>query len=206
VMLIFKAALFLWPKDPFSDQEIINFTWFKNMIYVMMTGFIFKEHSNLISFIWDLDFNPDWYWNLGIIVIILYVSIWRYSQVQSSSIAFYKIIPPNQKKDYDLAISYLKIEGLMLDQKACLGRPLSLKTKTRTNPSVLSVAINQNFDKNFNDFVNEYRIYKFLEKSTNPDFKYSALLATDSGFNSKSIFNRSSKKIISAAPSSLDVL
>ncbi|MFT6879207.1 MAG: hypothetical protein ACJARG_000131, partial [Arcticibacterium sp.] len=161
-MLIFKAALFLWPKDPFSDQEIINFTWFKNMIYVMMTGFIFKEHSNLISFIWDLDFNPDWYWNLGIIVIILYVSIWRYSQVQSSSIAFYKIIPPNQKKDYDLAISYLKIEGLMLDQKACLGRPLSLKTKTRTNPSVLSVAINQNFDKNFNDFVNEYRIYKFL--------------------------------------------
>ena len=71
-----------------------------------------------------------------------------------------------------------------------------LSTQLKTNPTILSKAINQGFGKNFNDFVNEYRIEAVKDKLRSGEQKNQTLLgiAYDCGFNSKATFNRAFKK------------
>lgn len=70
------------------------------------------------------------------------------------------------------------------------------------NTSILSKAINQGFGKNFNDFVNEYRISEVKDRLGKSDLDRMTLLgiALDSGFNSKATFNRAFKKYTGMTP------
>ena len=67
----------------------------------------------------------------------------------------------------------------------------------------LSQIINEQLGKNFFDFVNEYRVQEVKARLSNPDHKQYTLLsiAYDSGFNSKSNFNSTFKKITGFTPS-----
>ena len=71
-----------------------------------------------------------------------------------------------------------------------------------TNPSVLSKAINQGFQLNFNDFINQYRINAVKEKLLAGEARTQTLLgiAFDCGFNSKATFNRAFKKVTGFSP------
>ncbi|PGH39455.1 MAG: AraC family transcriptional regulator, partial [Candidatus Nephrothrix sp. EaCA] len=57
--------------------------------------------------------------------------------------------------------------------------------------------------KNFFDFINYYRIEEFKRRISDPQFQRYTLLsiAFDVGFNSKTAFNRSFKKITRETPS-----
>ena len=70
------------------------------------------------------------------------------------------------------------------------------------NTSVLSKIINQAFKKNFNDFVNQYRVDDFIAQLKANRHKQETLLALafGSGFNSKSTFNRVFKKFTGLTP------
>jgi AraC-like DNA-binding protein len=78
-----------------------------------------------------------------------------------------------------------------------------LATRLHTNTSVLSAAINTGFGKNFNDFVNQYRVDAFLAKMQSGEMKHFTLLAIafECGFNSKATFNRAVKKATGKSPS-----
>ena len=73
-----------------------------------------------------------------------------------------------------------------------------LKTTTKTVSSV----INSEFQMNFNDFINHYRIEAVKNKLKNGEYQQSTLLgiALDSGFNSKATFNRAFKKSTRMTP------
>ena len=67
----------------------------------------------------------------------------------------------------------------------------------------LSQIINEQLGKNFFDFVNEYRVREVKARLSNSEHKQYTLLsiAYDSGFNSKSNFNSTFKKITGFTPS-----
>jgi AraC-like DNA-binding protein len=71
-----------------------------------------------------------------------------------------------------------------------------------TNPSFLSKIINQGFQLNFNDFINNYRINAVKEMLAKGEHKKQTLLgiAFDCGFNSKATFNRAFKKATGLSP------
>ena len=71
------------------------------------------------------------------------------------------------------------------------------------NRAQLSQIINSGFQKNFNDFINEYRVNTFKEKLNLGEHEQLSLLgiAFDSGFNSEATFNRVFKKITQTSPS-----
>ncbi len=99
-----------------------------------------------------------------------------------------------------------KIEDTMLHEKLFLNAELTLSDlseKIETHNSLTSNIINSVFNKNFNDFVNEFRVKIFLEKVNNPKLQHLTLLAIafDCGFNSKSTFNRAVKKVTGKSPS-----
>ncbi|MEM9987419.1 MAG: helix-turn-helix domain-containing protein, partial [Bacteroidota bacterium] len=66
----------------------------------------------------------------------------------------------------------------------------------------LSRTINQGFGMNFNDFVNSYRVNAFKEQVLMPECQNHTFLAVALmvGFNSKTAFNRSFKKLTDQTP------
>lgn len=66
----------------------------------------------------------------------------------------------------------------------------------------LSQILNEQFDQNFYDFVNSYRIQEIMDRLKAQEHLKKNLLAIalESGFNSKATFNRSFKKITGMTP------
>ena len=85
-------------------------------------------------------------------------------------------------------------EDLNLDE---LAEFLSISNKK------LSTLLNQYMDTSFYDFINHYRVEHFKLKLTDPNFENYTLLALayDSGFKSKTSFNRIFKKSTGISPS-----
>lgn len=77
-----------------------------------------------------------------------------------------------------------------------------LAQRRRTNASLLSKVINAGCGQNFNDFVNTCRAAEARRKLADPRFGHYSLVgvALESGFNSKSTFNRGFKKLSGQAP------
>ncbi|MEZ0486298.1 helix-turn-helix transcriptional regulator [Fibrella aquatica] len=70
-------------------------------------------------------------------------------------------------------------------------------------PHVLSKMLNEEYQKNFFDFINYHRIEELKSRLNDPRFRsYTVLsMAYEVGFNSKTAFNRSFKKLTNQTPS-----
>ena len=98
-----------------------------------------------------------------------------------------------------------KLLALMVDEQPWLEPELTLAElahRLRTNTSLLSHVINTGCGQNFNDFVNRYRVAEAERKLQNPRLAHYSLvgIALESGFNSKSTFNRVFKKLTGRTP------
>lgn len=71
-----------------------------------------------------------------------------------------------------------------------------------TSSNNLSWLLNNIYNKNFYEFINEYRVQYFLNKIEKNEHKKSTFfaLALDSGFNSKSTFYKAFKSVTSQTP------
>jgi len=120
-----------------------------------------------------------------------------------------KLGPKKQKSDLldvEAAREYReKLLGLMREEEPFLNPQLSLRTlgsQMELHPNQLSWLLNDGFGKNFNEFVNAYRVQTFKKLALNPENAHISLLglAFESGFNSKTVFNTSFKKETGMSP------
>ena len=100
----------------------------------------------------------------------------------------------------------LVLDRFIKNNKPYLNSKLSLKelgNNIKLHPNKLSWLLNAEYDKNFNDFINQYRLNHFMMIALDPKFKHITILglAYDSGFNSKSVFNTYFKKVEGVTPS-----
>ncbi|SDH19395.1 ABC transporter permease [Mucilaginibacter gossypii] len=145
------------------------------------------------------------YWLNDLIVLgILVVLIWiGFSNISASDTRPEQSLPTSVPQN-------LRDRGRWLKKVVAADRlyedaELSLTTlaeKLDIHPHELSRIINQSFKKNFNDFINELRIQAVIRKLHHPDYeRYNLLgIAYDSGFNSKSTFNRFFKELTGQTP------
>jgi len=91
-------------------------------------------------------------------------------------------------------------EELYLDSELSLGK---LAKKLNLSSHQLSYVINNGFNHNFYGFINKFRVEKAKELLAGKALdKYSIIgIAYDSGFNSKTVFNTTFKKITGQTPS-----
>lgn len=97
------------------------------------------------------------------------------------------------------------IEMVMQEDMRFTDPDLSLKQLAADidlHPNKLSWLLNNHFGKNFNDYINQYRIKEFQRLAVAPENKKITLLglAYDSGFNSKTVFNTFFKKETGMTP------
>lgn len=99
-----------------------------------------------------------------------------------------------------------KIVHSMEDDKLYLDKELTiskLAEHLNSNRKYISEAINQEFDKNFNNYVNEYRVKEARKLILNDQMKKYTLqsISETVGFNNRATFNAAFKKITGVTPS-----
>jgi AraC-like DNA-binding protein len=116
-----------------------------------------------------------------------------------------KRLPLPVVHDDAVAESVSLITKVMQSERPYLDPELTLKKLaelTRFSEFELSSLLNNEFQKNFFDFVNSYRIEEFKTQLTDPSNKNLTLLgvALNCGFNSKATFNRVFKNYTQLTP------
>lgn len=104
------------------------------------------------------------------------------------------------EKCFNLISSYMDEKQPYLDPDITLPK---LADQLEVPAHQLSQVINEIYKRNFFDFINNYRVEEVKRKIKDEEFKNYSLLAIafDSGFNSKSAFNRVFKKMTTMTPS-----
>ena len=77
-----------------------------------------------------------------------------------------------------------------------------LSAHTGLTPRLISFTVNAGFGRSFNDLVNGCRVAEVQRRLASPDARRFTLLgiAFESGFNSKTTFNRIFKQVTGVAP------
>ncbi len=203
----------IWINTQFSDTEKVNLKWFRNFLIVIVVAFLAYWVKVLATTLFKLNFYEDWWDNLIIVFLIYYLAITGFNQFQSDKDFIFneteekelEILPKTKLAETDKQHYTQKIEQLIVHEKLYLSPELTLSElaqKSNINTSVLSATINQHYGKNFNDFINEFRVKEFQSLVQLPENKNITLLglAFDCGFNSKATFNRAIKKHTGKAP------
>ena len=121
------------------------------------------------------------------------------------------VLEPDNKYTFGLTreVSLSMAERLtayMSQHKPYLNPKLNIKELSEgldLHPKHLSQIINENFDQNFFNYINAYRVKEFKERLMDPaNDNYKLIsIAYDSGFNAKSSFNSIFKKFTGSTPS-----
>ncbi|WP_435522931.1 helix-turn-helix domain-containing protein [Chryseobacterium indoltheticum] len=79
---------------------------------------------------------------------------------------------------------------------------VKLADKLSLSTHQLSYIINNGFNENFFQFINKYKVEKAQELLTNQEYSHYTIIAIgyEAGFNSKTAFNTTFKKITSYTP------
>lgn len=108
-------------------------------------------------------------------------------------------LPTETKQKGAWLKNIVKTNSYYLDPDLSLS---SLAEKLGLTTHELSRIINQGLRKSFNDFINEYRVAEVKRKMQDPAYNHMNLMgiAYESGFNSKTTFNRAFKQATSKNP------
>lgn len=201
-------------QEYFSNTYKLELNWILTFLIIFTSLFLYSSLQDIIgSLIIELNYEQRWWLNLFMAIVVLYVGIKGYftdtTKLNKLSFSF----TPNpesipEQKVTQNAISEDDIQivrEFMNHHKPYLNPDLNLSdlaVQLKMNRAQLSQVINTGFHKNFNDFINEYRIRTFKEKIANKEHEHLSLLglAYDSGFNSKATFNRVFKKLTQISP------
>lgn len=197
-----------WTDENFSDTEKIKFDWLKIFLYlftfVFVTGALFDFTD---SFLFRLSYIQYFYFEIVLALVTYYLAIAGYLRSARIELDFAprKEVKRTLLADKDLERLKTKLQNLMESEKPYLNPQLTLNDLSKSlavNSAAVSYAINKGFGKNFNDFVNEFRIREVKEKMRKGATEKLTLLAValDCGFNSKATFNRAFKKITGTSP------
>ena len=211
----------LWLPTERSDTEGVEFKWFRNILIALGIVVFSSIGLNLYdNFVFTTPVWIDTSQELLVAFGIYYLSFMGYLQYQPQQLVY--DVPVNGTEDKEetnltsLLISKMpdaeieewksKILTLIEQDKLYLNPELTLTDiaqRLQTHSKLISAVINEAFDKNFNDFVNEYRVNVFKTKVNDPKLTHLTLLAIafECGFNSKSTFNRAVKKVTGEMPS-----
>ncbi len=140
----------------------------------------------------------------AVIYLIAYKTAMNPDVIAPGFVLKYKAYMPFAGEDGEKYLTKLKL--LLSENKIFTDPNLTLVTLAENLglPShQVSKLINEKFGKSFNDLINEYRVNEFIARINNPRYQgYSVLgVAMDVGFNSKSSFNNTFKKLTGKTPS-----
>lgn len=205
-------------KLSFSNTKNIDLHWLKIvlicMVFVSFVSVLMGLLSDYFNFISFEDGDNLMYITLTVIIYFLgYYGIKQKPILSIDNPILQNESTPTQKskyatsslKDVEKEILTQRLTKSMENEKPYLNENLTLKEladKLETSPNNLSQIINEKFNKNFYEFINEYRINKVKSLLIDPEYSHYSMLgiAFECGFNSKSTFNSVFKQFTGKTP------
>jgi len=198
--------------DNFAETEGIRFNWLRTVLWAFIIGLGINTLFDISQLFVDLNYAQNWNSFLVTAVMIYFISIPGYNA--SDQIPTLSFTPEKKQEEEETTTPNLlpelsqwkqKVEKIMQTEQLYLDPNITLSElakKLKTNPSILSKVINTGFSQNFNDFINAQRVKEVKEKMQQKEYQHYTLMgiAFDSGFNSKSTFNRAFKKFAGMSP------
>lgn len=199
-------------KNYFSEIKKINLDWLK---LVIVSTFIVSSVAN-IAFVLDSFYKTGLFHVIQSIsfalfsLLMLFLGFWGHYQV--ALITTVSIDDLYEKQVSVLKVSQVdeifisKLLSVMDIRKPYLDQNLTLSVlsvQLQVSEDYLSMILNNRLERNFYDFINQYRVDEFkarCQSSSNDNLTFSAL-AFECGFNSKATFNRVFKKSTGLTPS-----
>ena len=194
----------------FSPSQAVQYRWMK-LIFI---GFVVAEIAiffNMQTTLLNLN-NFAWNLKLDTLLIMLLFFAFTFSVMHFPVFAFsgdfedlsnetkQKYEKSSLKDSHDLFLqieSYVKSEQLYLNSDLKLNL---LSEKLGKSVHHISQAINQNADKNFPDYINDFRVEEAKKKLLEPKPDTIFAIALDVGFNSKAAFYAAFKKSLAQTP------
>ena len=200
----------------FSFTEGISFRWIRHMLIAISAGtliFLFFELLQLIRGTGN-SYKLEWYGYIGLGILVYLISLAGYTSGTRRTYPLQfepeeNIIVLEEEKATekplvdeslrDRLLHFMDTEHPYLDPELSLAK---LARQTGSHASALSKLINDGTGRNFNDFVNHYRVQEVIRRLKAGEQETQTLLgiALDCGFNSKPTFNRAFKKSTGISP------
>ena len=207
----------------FADQA--NLKWLQNFLFAFALLSIMPVIRIVLSnfsFYERLRYFGPWYYYIGFAIVVYYIAINAYNtmhpalrKIQFEPRLLFDLDTITQESNLHKTLSQVPDQKadliknelvLLMETQLLFERPdLTLNEvakKLGTNTVVLSRVVNQQFELNFNDYINQYRVNAVIKRMALAEFKNQTLLAIafDAGFNSKATFNRAFKKFTDKNP------
>ena len=207
----------------FADQA--NLKWLQNFLFAFALLSIMPVIRIVLSnfsFYERLRYFGPWHYYVGFAIVVYYIAINAYNtmhpalrKIQFEPKLLFDFDTITQEDTVHKALSQVPDQKadlikneliLLMETQLLFERPdLTLNEvakKLGTNTVTLSRVVNQQFELNFNDYINQYRVNAVIKRMALAEFKNQTLLAIafDAGFNSKATFNRAFKKFTDKNP------
>ncbi|MGV8946966.1 MAG: helix-turn-helix domain-containing protein [Lutibacter sp.] len=222
--LYFIASIRLFKKldinifNNFSSLEEIDLVWLRKLVYVfgiIWTALIIITVIHHVFNLFSMVFCTDGlFLSLSVFVILIGYFGLKQRVIFSDELENEPFFVEETKIKYASsrlteteAEQYVnQLKDLMASKKPFLNPDLTLlqlASELDISTHYLSQILNEKFNLNFFDYINQFRVEEVKTKINNPKFENYSLLgiAFDSGFNSKSAFNRIFKKFTNQTPS-----
>ena len=212
-MSVYAGAIFSLirsntPKEP-SEFELVRTKWAKLMMS-LYTIFIlaYVSYYVLVKF---PSFNPQWdYMNSILLTISIYgIGFMAFKQPaifngEMFSALFLPVSADEPNLDanlinefYDNLVAFMKKEKLYLDSEL---RMVNVADQIGYSTHMLSQIINEKYGKNFNQFINDYRLEEAEELLRSTGDYSIKNICYEVGFNNKATFYTSFKKKYHCTP------
>mgnify|MGYP001140646904 FL=1 len=200
----------------FSNTYKLELNWILTFLILISMLFLYGTVQDIIGsrFI-ELGYQQRWWLNLLTAIVTLFIGTKGYftdtTKLNKLDFSFSPKtigIPEEASSIEHKSVSeedIATVNHLMVEQKAYLNPELNLSDLAKLanmSRGQLSETINSGYNKNFNDFVNSYRVEAFKKMlKENKQQQLSLLgIAQECGFNSKATFNRVFKKLTRFSP------
>jgi len=201
----------------FSNAENINLEWLRKLVYVfgiIWTALIIITVIHHIFNYFSMVFCTDsLFISLSVFVLLIgYFGLMQKVIYGDDYNPSDNRIIESKSKYYGSRLMKSEADGyterlnnLMESSQPYLNPELSLQqlaADIEITPHYLSQVINEKFQSNFFNYINKYRVEEVKSRLVDPKYDHYTLLgiAFDSGFNSKSAFNRIFKGFTNLTP------
>jgi AraC-like DNA-binding protein len=195
----------------FSNTKFVELNWIRNFLIVYCLLFLINFGFNIVEAIFtDLHYRHNWWDHLLSALALVYLGFMALytnpSRIKSlhSEMNQHQETPIEIKKDYSTEAK--KIEQYFNTDQVYLNHDLTLADVAKAtgySTSAVSNIINSHFEINFKEYVNRFRVAEIKKRLVDPKYDHISLtgIALDSGFSSKSTFNRVFKASTGLSPS-----
>lgn len=215
-MIIYTALSYKLLRDNADQQLSVHkfaaIKWLKNILYIVFTLLAIWIVLTVLTFL--LNSNPVGWANLimPLFTIVFAYGLGMAAYIRQGKMSAGDVLEYNKPpvkiylSDAEVNRYHQQLITLMETDQIYLNPALKLDflaNKLSVPERIISSLLNQHIGKNFNDFVNEYRIQEAKKKLADASLSQFtiAAIAFDSGFNSLPTFQRCFKQFTGITPS-----